>query len=78
MSNCAGRSGLPAALWSLSCTALQPHPAQHQTYVTALPRAAYWAPLILRMGCRTVSGTGRELRDGLTAQRAAALGPVPA
>lgn len=40
--------------------------------------AAYWASLILRMVCRAVSGTGREFRDGMTAQRAAALGPVPA
>ena len=40
--------------------------------------AAYWASLILRMVCRAVSGTGREFRDGMTAQRAAALGPAPA
>jgi hypothetical protein len=40
-------------------------------------RAAYWLSTTLRMGCRTVPGTGRELRDGMTAQRAAALGPAP-
>ena len=40
-------------------------------------RAAYWPFTTMRMGCREVSGTGRELRDGMTAQRAAALGPVP-
>jgi hypothetical protein len=27
--------------------------------------------------CRTVVGAGWNLRDGMTAQRAAALGPVP-
>jgi hypothetical protein len=40
--------------------------------------AAYGASLIPRTGCCAVSGTGRYLRDGMTAQRAAALGPVPA
>ncbi len=40
--------------------------------------AAYWLSTVPRMGCRTVSGTGWELRDGMTAQRAAALGPVSA
>jgi hypothetical protein len=40
-------------------------------------RAAYWASLALRMGCRTAIGAGWTLRDGMTAQRAAALGPVP-
>ncbi len=41
-------------------------------------RAAYWASLALRMGCRTTIDAGRDLRDGMTAQRAAALGPKPA
>jgi hypothetical protein len=41
-------------------------------------RAAYWASLTLRMGCRIVIGAGWILRDGMTAQRAAALGPAPA
>ncbi len=40
-------------------------------------RAAYWPSTTLRMGCRTVIGAGRDLRDGMTAQCAAALGPVP-
>lgn len=40
-------------------------------------RAAYWASLTLRTGCRAI-GAGWNLRDGMTAQRAAALGPVPA
>jgi hypothetical protein len=40
-------------------------------------RAAYCASLALRMGCRTVLGAGWNLRDGMTAQRAAALGPAP-
>ncbi len=40
-------------------------------------RAAYWASLPLRTGCRFVTGAGWNLRDGMTAQRAAALGPVP-
>lgn len=40
-------------------------------------RAAHWASLALRMGCRTASGAGWNLRDGMTAQRAAALGPEP-
>lgn len=40
-------------------------------------RVAYWASLALRMGCRTRIGAGWNLRDGITAQRAAALGPVP-
>lgn len=41
-------------------------------------RAAYWLSTTPRTGCRTVSGAGRNLRDGMTAQRAAALGPVSA
>ena len=41
-------------------------------------RAAHWAFTAPRMGCRTAIGAGRNLRDGTTAQRAAALGPVPA
>jgi hypothetical protein len=41
-------------------------------------RAAYWAPPTLRMGCRTSIGAGWNLRDGMTAQRTAALGPDPA
>jgi hypothetical protein len=40
-------------------------------------RGACWASLFPTMGCRTVRGAGRSLRDGMTAQRAAALGPVP-
>ena len=40
-------------------------------------RAAYGASLALRMGCRTTACAGRDLRDGMTAQRAAALGPAP-
>lgn len=39
---------------------------------------AYWASRTLRMGCCVVLGTGRELRDGMTAQRAATLGSSPA
>ena len=35
------------------------------------------ASLALRMGCPTTIDAGRTLRDGMTAQRAAALGPVP-
>ncbi|MEV6874697.1 hypothetical protein [Amycolatopsis sp. NPDC051128] len=41
-------------------------------------RAAYWPSLALKMDCRSVIGTGWNLRDGMTAQRAAALGPAPA
>lgn len=41
-------------------------------------RAAYWTSLILRTRCRIVIGAGWTLRDGMTAQRAAALGPLPA
>ncbi|WP_290062632.1 hypothetical protein [Amycolatopsis solani] len=40
--------------------------------------AACRASLILRMDCRVPSGAGRTLRDGMTAQRAAAPGPEPA
>ncbi len=40
-------------------------------------RAACWASKALRTGCRTVFDAGRDLRDGMTAQCAAALGPVP-
>ncbi|WP_370968614.1 hypothetical protein [Amycolatopsis sp. cg9] len=40
-------------------------------------RAAFWASLVLRMDCRPLIGAGRILRDGMTAQRAAALGPEP-
>jgi hypothetical protein len=40
-------------------------------------RAAHWASLALRTGCRTAIGAGWILRDGMTAQRAAALGPAP-
>jgi hypothetical protein len=40
-------------------------------------RGARWAFLIPTMGCRTGLGAGRDLRDGMTAQRAAALGPAP-
>jgi len=40
-------------------------------------RAAFWASLVLRTGCRVPIGAGRILRDGMTAQRAAALGPEP-
>lgn len=36
------------------------------------------ASLLLRTGCRGPIGAGRTLRDGMTAQRAAALGPKPA
>ncbi len=38
---------------------------------------ACWASLLLGMGRRTGLGAGRDLRDGMTAQRAAALGPAP-
>ncbi|WP_206790003.1 hypothetical protein [Amycolatopsis sp. MtRt-6] len=37
---------------------------------------AYWTSLSLRTGCTAIDA-GRNLRDGMTAQRAAALGPVP-
>jgi hypothetical protein len=40
-------------------------------------RAACWTFLSPRTGCRTGDDAGRNLRDGMTAQRAAALGPVP-
>lgn len=40
-------------------------------------RAAYWLSMALRAGCRTVFGAGRDLRDGMMAQCAAALGPEP-
>ncbi|MEV4057477.1 hypothetical protein AB0J55_40265 [Amycolatopsis sp. NPDC049688] len=40
-------------------------------------RAAYWLSMAIRTGCRTVFDAGRDLRDGMTAQCAAALGPVP-
>ncbi len=39
--------------------------------------AARSGPLILRTDCRVPIGAGRTLRDGMTAQRAAALGPEP-
>ena len=42
-----------------------------------LGRAAYWASFTLKMGCRSVTGAGWNLRDGMTAQLAAALGPAP-
>jgi len=41
-------------------------------------RAAYWAFLTLRMDFGAAHGAGRNLRDGMSAQRAAALGPKPA
>lgn len=41
-------------------------------------RAAYGPPTALRTGRPPVIGTGRILRDGVTAQCAAALGPEPA
>jgi hypothetical protein len=40
-------------------------------------RAAYWLSMALRTGCPPVISAGRDLRDGMTAQCAAALGPVP-
>lgn len=40
-------------------------------------RAAHWASAAPRRGCRTVIDAGWNLRDGMTAQCAAALGPVP-
>ena len=36
-----------------------------------------WTPPSFRTGCRTAIDAGWTLRDGMTAQRAAALGPVP-
>ena len=39
--------------------------------------AAYTAGCVFRFGCRVVFSAGRDLRDGMTAQRAAASGPVP-
>jgi hypothetical protein len=36
------------------------------------------ASRLLRTGCRVPIGAGRTLRDGMTAQRASALGPKPA
>jgi hypothetical protein len=40
-------------------------------------RTAYWASFALKTGYRTVIDAGRDLRDGMTAQRVAALGPAP-
>jgi hypothetical protein len=40
-------------------------------------RTAYWASFALKIGCDPVIGAGWNLRDGMTAQRAAALGPAP-
>lgn len=39
--------------------------------------AACRASLLLWTGCRNSTGAGWNLRDGMTAQRAAALGPQP-
>lgn len=44
----------------------------------AIERTCGWAYLILRTGSRAVLGTGWHLRDGMTAQPAAASGPGPA
>ncbi|HET6711064.1 hypothetical protein [Amycolatopsis sp.] len=38
-------------------------------------QTAYWTSLSFRTG--SAIDAGRNLRDGMTAQRAAALGPVP-
>ena len=38
---------------------------------------AYWTSRSFRTGCPTAIDAGRNLRDGMTAQRVAALGPVP-
>ncbi|MFC5091198.1 hypothetical protein [Amycolatopsis plumensis] len=38
-------------------------------------RMACWTPLSFRTG--SAVDAGRNLRDGMTAQRAAALGPAP-
>jgi hypothetical protein len=37
---------------------------------------ACWTPPSFRTGCTAIDA-GRNLRDGMTAQRATALGPVP-
>ncbi|MBE8517550.1 hypothetical protein ILP97_08540 [Amycolatopsis sp. H6(2020)] len=37
---------------------------------------AYWTSLSFRTDC-TAFDAGRNLRDGMTAQRATALGPLP-
>ncbi|WP_158264095.1 hypothetical protein [Amycolatopsis sp. CA-126428] len=40
-------------------------------------QADYWTCPSFRTGWRTALDAGRNLRDGMTAQRAAAPGPVP-
>ena len=40
-------------------------------------RAAYWLSKAIRTGCPRAISAGRDLRDGVTAQCAAALGPEP-